>query len=73
MKEHGMPKFAHLRRAYPNREAISDNHFIITEICTHPDGGYSIERHNTFKTQDGWKVGGVEEEDISPGDSGKNG
>ena len=41
-------------RAFPKRQKISDNNFLITEVCFYPDGGKSIQKLNTFKT--GWKV-----------------
>jgi len=45
-----------LKQAFPKREKISDEHFIITEVCYYPDGGKSVQRLNTYKSTDGWKV-----------------
>ncbi|MBO9702237.1 MAG: DUF2314 domain-containing protein [Sporocytophaga sp.] len=56
LQDSGMPKFKGIIRAFPKREKISDNHIIVTEICYYPDGGKSMQRLNTYKTEDGWKV-----------------
>lgn len=56
LQEHGMPKFDNVKRAFPKREKINDNHMIITEVCYYPDGGQSIQKLNTYKTENGWKV-----------------
>jgi uncharacterized protein YegJ (DUF2314 family) len=34
-----MPSFRNVKRAFPYREKIRDDFYIITEICTYPDGG----------------------------------
>lgn len=62
MEESGMPDFSSLTSAFTQREKITDEHWIITEICTYPDGGYSEQRLNTYKTVDGWRVLGLFEE-----------
>ncbi len=56
LQENGMPKFKGIKRAFPKREKISSNHMIITEVCYHPDGGKSIQRLNTYKSDNEWKV-----------------
>lgn len=56
IQEHGMPVMNHVKQSFPVREKVSDNHMIITEVCYYPDGGTSIQRLNTFKSENGWKV-----------------
>ncbi len=56
LQENGIPKFKNIIRAFPKREKVSDNHMIITEVCYHPDGGKSVQRLNTYKSDSGWKV-----------------
>ncbi|MCR6639923.1 MAG: DUF2314 domain-containing protein [Sporocytophaga sp.] len=56
LQDGGMPKFKGIIRAFPKREKISENHLIVTEVCYYPDGGKSVQRLNTYKTQYGWKV-----------------
>lgn len=61
MKREGMPDFSNVQRAFPLREKIDENHWIITEICYYPDGSSSRQRLSTYKTASGWKVMGVVE------------
>lgn len=56
LQEGGMPKFHGIKRAFPERQKISDNHYIITEVCFYPDGGKSSQKINTYRTGAGWKV-----------------
>lgn len=56
LKEHGFPNFNSVLSAFPNREKITDQHWIITEVCWYADGGKSIQKLNTVKTANGWKV-----------------
>lgn len=56
LQDNGMPKFSGVIRAFPKREKISENHLIITEVCYYPDGSNSVQRMNTYNTNDGWKV-----------------
>lgn len=56
MQDNGIPKFIGVRRAFPKREKVDDNHYIITEVCYYPDGYKSEQRLNTYKTDIGWKV-----------------
>lgn len=53
------PNFSGLKRAFPHREKVSDNYWIITEICWYPDGGRSLQKLGTSKTADGWRVVGL--------------
>ncbi len=56
LQENGVPKLNGVKRAFPKREKIDENHMIITEVCYYPDGSQSVQRLNTYKTQKGWKV-----------------
>ncbi|WP_231491691.1 YegJ family protein [Pedobacter sp. Leaf170] len=58
IEEQGFPNFSGLQNAF-EREMIDENHCIITEICWFPDGGKSIQKLNTFKSDIGWKVLGL--------------
>ncbi len=55
LQESGMPKFTGIKRAF-RRQAVSEVHYIISEICYHPDGGKSVQKLNTYKIGDEWKV-----------------
>ncbi|RZL20232.1 MAG: DUF2314 domain-containing protein [Pedobacter sp.] len=55
IEEHGFPNFTDLQNTF-EREMVDKNHCIITEICWFPDGGKSIQKLNTFKSNTGWKV-----------------
>jgi len=56
LMQEGFPVFKDLSRAYPQREKITDNLYLITEVCTFPDGGRSTQKIYTFKEDDEWKV-----------------
>ncbi|MBC6109335.1 YegJ family protein [Pedobacter fastidiosus] len=56
IEEHGFPDFSGTQSAFPEREKIHDNHYVITEVCWFPDGGKSVQKLNTFKSANGWKV-----------------
>jgi uncharacterized protein YegJ (DUF2314 family) len=56
LTEDGFPVFKDLSRAYSQREKITDDLYLITEICTFPDGGRSSQKIYTFKEGDEWKV-----------------
>jgi uncharacterized protein YegJ (DUF2314 family) len=56
LTEEGFPVFKELVRAFPKREKITDNLYLITEICTFPDGGRSSQNIYTFREGDEWKV-----------------
>lgn len=54
--ENGFPSFKEIKRAFPIRHKLTDNHYIITEICKYPDGSKSVQKLNTYKMPDGWVV-----------------
>ncbi len=56
LRKEGMPKFTNIKRAFPKREAIDDKHIIVTEVCTYPNYGKSVQRLMTYKSDQGWKV-----------------
>jgi len=56
LKEHCIPNFKGLKQAFPSREKIGENHMVITEVCYYPDGSKSLQKLNTYKTSNGWKV-----------------
>lgn len=56
LQEKGIPKFESIKRAFPKREKISENHIIITEGCYYPNGEQSVQRINTYRNDTGWKV-----------------
>lgn len=55
IQENGMPSFKNIKRAF-KRQKISEDHYVITEICNYPDGGKSAQRLHTCKTENGWRV-----------------
>jgi uncharacterized protein YegJ (DUF2314 family) len=61
LQTQGFPVFRDLSRAYPERERITDQLYIITEVCIFPDGGKSLQRLYTFKDDEGWRVIGIAE------------
>ncbi|MBW8683968.1 YegJ family protein [Chitinophaga rhizophila] len=52
----GFPVFRDLRRAFPYRKKITDQLYLITEVCIFPDGGKRTHQIYTFKGEDGWRV-----------------
>lgn len=56
LKDDGFPVFKDLRRAYPCRKKISDNLYLITEVCIFPDGKKCRQDIYTFRGEDGWRV-----------------
>lgn len=56
LEQDGFPVFKDLRRAYPFRKKITDNLYLITEICIFPDGRKSQQEIYTFRGEDGWRV-----------------
>ena len=56
LEKHSFPDFSALQSGFPAREKITDNQWIITEVCWYPDGGKSVQKLNTYKTITGWKV-----------------
>lgn len=61
LDDNGFPVFRHLLRAFPQRKRITDDLYIITEVCIFPDGGKSMQQLYTFRDEDGWKVLNVAE------------
>lgn len=61
LQDHGMPKYDGVVRAFVNRQKKTDRHYVITEICTYPDGRRTLDRLNTYQTEAGWVVMGPEE------------
>lgn len=59
IEEHGMPDFSNIRSAFTQREKLTENHWVITELCTYPDSGISTQKLSTCKTDHGWRVLGV--------------
>jgi len=59
LEEQGFPDFSMLLNAFPQREKLDDEHWIITEVCWFPDCGKSIQKLNVFKSDNGWKVLGL--------------
>lgn len=56
LQEQGIPNFQGIKRAFPKREKVAENHFLITEVCYFPDGTQSVQRINTWHSDSGWKV-----------------
>lgn len=56
LEENGMPDFSHVKRAFTHREKVSDDHWIITEICIFPNGFRSPGKLETFRSPFGWRV-----------------
>lgn len=59
IEKEGMPDFKNINRAFTQRDKINENYWIITEVCTYPDGGISVQKLQTYKTVQGWRVLGV--------------
>jgi len=59
IEKEGMPDFKNINRAFTQRDKIDENYWIITEVCTYPDGGISVQKLQTYKTAQGWRVLGV--------------
>jgi len=57
LQESGMPSFEGVRRAFPRREKITDDHYVITEVCFYPDRTKSNQKLNTYLEDGSWKVG----------------
>lgn len=59
IEKEGMPDFRNVSRAFTQRDKVDENFWIITEVCTYPDGGISVQKLQTYKTAQGWRVLGV--------------
>lgn len=57
--EQGFPTFTGITRAFPYREAVNENLFIITEVCRLPDNTRTIDRLYVARTDGVWKVAGL--------------
>lgn len=60
-QENGFPTFADLKRAFPVRQKINDDLYLISEVCFYPDRTKSLQKHYVHRSMDGWKVLGMEE------------
>lgn len=60
LQEEGFPDFSNIKRAFIEREKITDEHWIITEVIYYPDGTNSMQRMNMYLTENGWRVMGPE-------------
>ena len=58
LQENGMPKLKGVKRAFPIREKITENHYKITEYCFYPDGESTVDKLNVHKINNSWKVVG---------------
>lgn len=56
LQEHGMPKFHGMTSAFPVREPLGENKYLITEICTDSKGRKSVNRLPVIKVGAEWKV-----------------
>jgi uncharacterized protein YegJ (DUF2314 family) len=61
-QENSFPSFKNLRRAFPCRQKISDDLYIITEVVFHPNNTKSKQRLIISKTSEGWRVAGLKDE-----------
>jgi uncharacterized protein YegJ (DUF2314 family) len=56
IKSDGMPNFSGLKKAFPLREKLGENHYLITEICRDDEGHRSINKLPVMKVGDEWIV-----------------
>lgn len=56
LQEEGFPDFKGVLRAFPHREKISDDHYIITEVCRYPNRSKSSQRLHVWRKNGEWKV-----------------
>jgi uncharacterized protein YegJ (DUF2314 family) len=54
--QENIPNFSNVKRAFPYREKIREDLYIITEICTYPNGGKSVQKIQVHNSGNGWKV-----------------
>jgi uncharacterized protein YegJ (DUF2314 family) len=64
IEENGFPNFAEIKNAFPKREKITENHYLITEVCWLPDMQYTVQKINVYKTTNGWRVLSVANENV---------
>lgn len=65
LQKTGMPDFSKTRRAFTKREKFAEDAYVITEVCTYPNGIVSKQKLFTLNTGLGWKVIGILDEDIA--------
>lgn len=56
INEYGFPNFNGITCAFPAREKVTEQHWIITEVCWYADGGKSVQKINVANTANGWSV-----------------
>lgn len=56
LQENGFPVFKNILRAFPVRQKISRNLYLVTEVCIFPDGSKSRQQLYTYNGPDGWRV-----------------
>lgn len=56
LDENGMPDFSNKISVFTHREKVTEQYWIITEICIYNNGYRSVERSYTYKSDNGWKV-----------------
>ena len=61
MEKNGIPKFTGVKRAFPLREKIIDDLYIITEIWYWPNGDITAQKMKVWNSGNGWKVLGTVE------------
>lgn len=57
MLENQMPSFEGVQRAFPERIQVTDDAYLITEVCYHPDGRRTIDKLLVTRFEDEWRVG----------------
>lgn len=56
IKSDGMPNFSNLKKAFPMREKLGENYYLITEICRDDEGHRSINKLPVIKVGGEWIV-----------------
>lgn len=57
MLENGMPSFEGVLRAFPERIQVTEDAYLITEVCYHPEGRRTIDKLLVTRYEDEWRVG----------------
>ena len=60
LKENGFPNFSEFKRAF-KRFKITEEHYIISELCYHSNGAVSSQKFHTIQVDEKWKVLGMED------------
>ena len=55
-QENGFPSFKGVQRAFPHRQKLNDDLYIITEICYNPDRTKSMQKHYVHRSNNEWRV-----------------